>query len=78
MADWTQMNMGELGTDEGLWLTYQIVEDDNKELRKIIRSLMSHLDEHPENDVCKSIKGQCEKSHIYNYYYLENRQYQED
>ena len=32
MADWTQHDL-----DEGLWMSYQIVEDDNKELRKIIR-----------------------------------------
>ena len=57
---------------------HQISEDDNKELKKIIRSLMSHLEEHPESDACKSIKNQCENSYIYNYYYLENRHYQED
>tara|TARA_R110000824_G_scaffold315496_6_gene502647 strand:+ start:1052 stop:1276 length:225 start_codon:yes stop_codon:yes gene_type:complete len=74
MADWTQHDL-----DEGLWMSYQIVEDDNKELRKIIRGLMSKLEEHQDNsDICKAIKSQCEQSHIYNYYYLENRHYQED
>ena len=74
MADWTQHD----GLDESLWITYQIAEDENKELRKIIRALMSHLEEHPESDICKSIKSQCEQSHIYNHYYLHDRDYEEN
>lgn len=64
--------------DTSLWMTYQIVEDDNKELRKIIRGLITHLSEYEaDNDICKLIKNECVNSFLYNYYYLENRDYQD-
>jgi hypothetical protein len=66
------------GLDESLWISYQIVEDENKELRKIIRGLMSHLEEHSDNKICKGIKKQCEESHVYNHYYLHDRDYEEN
>lgn len=63
--------------EERMYMLYSMLEDENKELKKIIRCLMSHLEHNQIHDICKVIKDKCESSHVYQYYYLGNRDYQE-